>query len=194
MAVDRIAPFVDRAQAQWRDGLPLLEGTQVTARELRASDAIALHAIATDPEVARFSWPAPPHADAVRKFIGRATAERLAERYICFGIVCRRTGMLAGLFELRRMQPDFFRAETGFFLAPRFWGHGVFGDAAALVYNFAFDVVGVSRIEARTAVENVRGNAALEKAGFRFEGRLRDAFVHDGRYADQNLWAISRRR
>jgi ribosomal-protein-alanine N-acetyltransferase len=194
MAVDRIGPFVDDAHARWRDGLPVLEGARVTARELRASDAIALHAIASDPEVARFSWPAPPHADAVRKFIGRAHAERQAERYICFGIVCRRTGALAGLFELRRMQPDFFRAETGFFIAPRFWGQGVFGDAAGLVYEFAFQIVGVSRIEARTAVENIRGNAALEKAGFRLEGRLRDAFVHEGRYADQNLWALSRRR
>ena len=194
MAVDQIAPLGERANVQWRHGLPILEGSHVTARELRPSDAIALHAIATEPEVARFSWPAPPHADAVRKFINWAHAERQAERYICFAVVCRRTGLLAGLFEMRRMQPDFFRAETGFFLSSNFWGHGIFDEAAGLVYNFALGVVGVSRIEARTAVENVRGNAALEKAGFRLEGRLRDAFVHDGRYADQNLWAMSRRR
>jgi RimJ/RimL family protein N-acetyltransferase len=194
MAVDRIVPILERANVHWREGLPVLQGTHVTARELRLADAAALHAVASDPEVARYSWPAPPNVEAVRKFIAWARDERREGRYICFGIVCKETGGLAGMCELRRQQPDFFRAETGFFIGSYFWGKGVFGEAADLVFGFAFDVVGVSRIEARTAVENVRGNAALERAGFRHEGRLRDAFVHEGRYTDQNLWAISRRR
>jgi ribosomal-protein-alanine N-acetyltransferase len=194
MAVDRLVPLVERASVQWREGLPVLHGTRATVRELRTSDAVALHAIAMDPEVARFSWPAPPHAEAVRKFIVWARAERRAGRYVCFGIVCRRTGLLAGLFELRRLQPDFFRAEAGFFIGSRFWGQGLFGEAAHLAIEFAFETIGTSRIEARTAVENLRGNGALQKAGFRHEGVLRDAFVHDGRYTDQNLWAVTRRR
>lgn len=194
MAVDRIVPFDEKVNVHWREGLPVLHGTRVIARELRTPDAATLHAVATNPDVARYSWPAPPDVAAVRKFIVWARAERRAGRYVAFGLVCRHTGVFAGLIELRRLQPDFFRAETGFFVDTRFWGTGLFDEAARLVFGFAFNVVGASRIEARTAVENLRGNAALEKAGFRHEGVLRDAFVHQGRYADQNLWAISQRR
>jgi ribosomal-protein-alanine N-acetyltransferase len=194
MAVDRIVPIIDPANTHWRERLPTLRGTRVTARELRSSDSAVLHAIATNPDVARFSWPPPPNPEAVKRFIAWTRAERRAGRYLGFGLVCRRTGELAGFCELRRLQPDFFRAETGFFLDSRCWGQGLFDEAARLVYGFAFDVVGASRIEARTSVENFRGNAALAKAGFRHEGVLRDAFVHEGRYTDQNLWAISRRR
>jgi ribosomal-protein-alanine N-acetyltransferase len=194
MAVDRIVTTVDRANVHWRERLPVLAGSTIIARELRSSDAAALHALAADPEVARYSWPAPPNAEAVRKFIVWARAERRAGRYISFAILSRDSGALAGFFELRRLQPDFFRAESGFFLGPRFWGMGLFVEAAHLVFEFAFETVGVSRIEARTSVENLRGNAALAKVGFRQEGLLRDAFVHQGRYSDQNLWALSRRR
>ena len=49
---------------------------------------------------------------------------------------------------------------------------------------------GTHRIEARASAENPRGNAALRKIGARKEGRLRSAFVSQGRYIDQYLWAI----
>lgn len=194
MAVDRIISPSDCVKVDWRAGLPVLRSARVTARELEKSDAPALHRIASEPEVTRFSWPAPPDVKAVEGFITWAHRERLEGRYICFGIVSNATGALAGLFELRRIQPDFFRAETGFFLGTAFWGNGHFDEAARLVFGFAADVVGAYRIEARTAVQNLRGNAALAKSGFRHEGVLRDAFLHEGRFEDQNLWAISYRR
>jgi ribosomal-protein-alanine N-acetyltransferase len=194
MAVNRIISNDERVDVHWRSQLPVLRSAHVTAREMRRSDAAPLHAIASHREVARFMWPAPPNVAAVERFIDWARRERRAGAYICFGLVSAATDRLAGLIELRRLQPDFFRAEAGFFVDPDYWGSGIFADAADMVFEFAFDVVAVSRIEARTSVENLRGNGALAKAGFRHEGLLRDAFVHDGRYSDQNLWALSRRQ
>jgi RimJ/RimL family protein N-acetyltransferase len=161
-------------------------------RELRPSDAAPLHAIATLDEVASNSWPPPPTPDAVRAFIRWARRERRVGRYLGFAIVARPTGELGGMIELRRAQSDFFRAEIGFFIAPKFWGSGLFRDAASLVLDFAFSI-GAYRIEARTDVSNGRGNSALEKIGFRHEGVLREAFVCNGEYTDENLWALSRR-
>ena len=56
--------------------------------------------------------------------------------------------------------------------------------------QFAFDAVGVHRLEARAAVRNERGNAALRKLGAVREGRLRRSFMKNGEYFDQNLWTI----
>jgi ribosomal-protein-alanine N-acetyltransferase len=95
-----------------------------------------------------------------------------------------------GIFELRSLQPDFYRAETAFFLDSALWGTGVFGDAARLVCDFAFTAVGVTRIEARAEVDNGRANGALKKLGATMEGRLRGSFVRDGNEVDQNLWSI----
>ena len=56
--------------------------------------------------------------------------------------------------------------------------------------NFAFDAVGVHRLEARAAVRNGRGNGALRKMGAVQEGVLRKSFLKDGEYLDQALWTI----
>lgn len=73
------------------------------------------------------------------------------------------------------------------------WGTGVFTEATQLIREFSFAVLGTQRIEARVSVDNPRGNAALRKIGARREGRLRAAFIHEGRYVDQYLWAIVNR-
>jgi len=59
-----------------------------------------------------------------------------------------------------------------------------------MVINFAFDVVGTHRLEARAAVANGRGNGALRKVGAMQEGVLRKSFLRNGEYLDQTLWTI----
>jgi RimJ/RimL family protein N-acetyltransferase len=48
----------------------------------------------------------------------------------------------------------------------------------------------VHRIETRARVDNLRSNMALHTMGARHEGTLRAAFINDGHYVDQHLWAI----
>ena len=69
-------------------------------------------------------------------------------------------------------------------------GTGVFQDAAALVVTFAFDTIGIHRLEARAAVGNGRGNGALLKMGAVQECVLRQSFERDGVLLDQLLYAI----
>jgi ribosomal-protein-alanine N-acetyltransferase len=176
----------------WRDGLPVLTDDLVTLRELRRSDARPLYAALCRPEVARFTWPPPPSVEAFERFVEWTWTERAAGKYICYGIVPRGRDHAIGLFELRQLQPGFFRGELGFVMDPEAWGTGIFSAAANLVLKFAFDVVKVHRIEARAAVTNPRGNAALHKIGCHREGLLKAAFACDGQYVDQNLWAILR--
>ena len=174
----------------WWQGLPQLQGERVMLRELQASDAPALFHTVRIPEVAEKMWPPPASLDAVERFIERTHVKRSLGQYICFGVVPGGGTDIAGLFELRPLQPQFFRIELGYFLHPTWWGTGVFTEAARLICEFSFGVLGTQRIEARVSVENPRGNGALRKIGAQREGRLRAAFVHEGRYIDQYLWAI----
>ncbi|OFV90245.1 MAG: hypothetical protein A3G76_05800 [Acidobacteria bacterium RIFCSPLOWO2_12_FULL_65_11] len=174
----------------WRTGLPDLIGERLTLRELRESDADTLFVELTTPEVTRFMWAPPASALAFEHFIGWARGERATGKYICYGVVPRGEQHACGVFELRQLQPGFLRGELGFVIAPRLWGTGVFDDSVRLVLDFAFRVVKVHRVEARAAVDNDRGNAALRKLGAIREGTLTEAFWRDGHYVDQYLWAI----
>jgi RimJ/RimL family protein N-acetyltransferase len=180
----------DLSRPEWRRALPEIISDRLTLRELRPSDAAALHRAVCTPEIVQHTWPPPSTVEAIERFIEWSRTKRTAGEYICFGIVPRGQVDIAGLFELRVLQPGLFRVELGFVLDPAWWGTGLFSDAAHLVCDFAFGVLGVHRIEARASVENPRGNAALRKIGARKEGRLRAAFLSDGRYVDQYLWSI----
>ena len=95
-----------------------------------------------------------------------------------------------GIFQLRELEPGFATAEWGFAIGSAFWGTGVFADSAELLVRFAFETVGVHRLEARAAVKNGRGNGALRKMGAVQEGVLRRSFLKNGEYHDQVLWSI----
>jgi ribosomal-protein-alanine N-acetyltransferase len=177
-------------RADWRSGLPTLSGARVTLRELRASDAASLFAMLTTEEVSRFISPPPATVQGFERFIGWAMRQRLMGTYACFAVTLAGTDEAIGIFQLRELDPGFGTAEWGFAIGSPYWGSGAFSDGAELMAAFAFDVVGVHRLEARAAVKNGRGNGALRKIGAVQEGVLRKSLLKNGAYLDQVLWTI----
>jgi RimJ/RimL family protein N-acetyltransferase len=181
------APLV---RTDWREGLPVLAGSQVALRELRTSDAPSLFACLTAEEVARFISPPPSTVEGFERFIAWTHRQRQAGSYACFAVTVRGSDTAIGIFQLRALESGFGTAEWGFAIGSAYWGTGVFADGAELLLNFAFDTVGVHRLEARAAVRNGRGNGALRKIGAVPEGILRKSFLKNGEYLDQVLWTI----
>jgi ribosomal-protein-alanine N-acetyltransferase len=180
----------EAATSDWRAGLPVLHAGGVTLRELQLSDAAALHALMTTEEVSRFISPPPSTVEGFERFIAWTHRERAAGTYVCFAIVPRGCESAVGLFQIRQLDPSFETAEWGFALASSFWGSGVFAATAPEIVRFAIETLQVRRLEARSAVENGRGNGALQKIGAVREALLRKSFLKDGRYHDQVLWTI----
>jgi len=174
----------------WRDALPVLSGTSVTLREMRASDAPSLFALLTTEEVARFISPPPGSVEGFERFIAWAARQRAAGAYACFAVTLADSDTAVGIFQLRSTEPGFVTAEWGFALGSAFWGTGLFEKGARLVMEFAFETVGVHRLEARASTRNGRGNGALRKIGAVQEGILRKSFLRDGEYHDQMLWTV----
>jgi RimJ/RimL family protein N-acetyltransferase len=183
------------ARSDWRLRLPVLTNGAITLRELKSSDASTLLDLLTNEEVARFISPPPTTVEGFERFIAWAQRERAAGRYICFALVVatpRGADTAVGIFQVRQLEPSFGTAEWGFAIGRAFWGTGAFAASARLTINFAFDVVGVHRLEARAAIANGRGNGALAKLGAVREATLRRSFSRGGRMFDQALWSIVR--
>ena len=176
--------------SDWKAGLPVLTGAGFTLRELRVEDAVSLLAMLTTEEVSRFISPPPTTVEGFERFILWAQRERQAGNYACFAVVPNGTTTAVGIFQVRSLEPGFATAEWAFALGSAFWGNGMFVQGAHLVLDFAFDVIGARRLEARAAVANGRGNGALRKVGAVQEGVLRRSFLRHGQYHDQVLWGI----
>jgi RimJ/RimL family protein N-acetyltransferase len=157
-------------------------------RELRTSDAPSLFALLTTDEVARFISPPPSTVEGFVRFIVWTQQQRAAGQFVCFAVTLNDTAI--GIVQLRQLEPRFITAEWGFALGSQFWGSGIFKEGASLFLKFAFDAVGVHRLEARASVKNGRGNGALRKMGAVQEGVLRKSFVRNDEWHDQVLWAI----
>ena len=178
--------------SDWRQALPVLTARGVTLRELELADALSLLDMLSTEEVARFISPPPTTVEGFERFIAWTHREREAGRYACFAVVPEGLDRAVGIFQVRALEPDFGIAEWGFAIGSPFWGSGIFINAARSTVEFAFDTLGVHRLEARAAVENGRGNGALAKVGAVKEGVLRRSFLRHGQYLDQALWSIVR--
>ena len=176
--------------SDWKAGLPVLAGSTFTLRELRAEDAPSLLAMLTTEEVARFISPPPTTVEGFERFIMWAQSERRSGSYACFAVVPDGLNTAIGIFQVRSLERGFGTAEWGFAMGSPFWGTGIFAEGARMVVDFAVDVIGAHRLEARAAVANGRGNGALRKVGAVQEGVLRGSFVRNGVRHDQVLWGI----
>lgn len=183
---------IDRstASSDWRACLPILHGAGVTLRELRRSDALSLFAMLATEEVARFVSPPPTTVEGFERFIDWTRREQAAGRVVCFGVVPHGHDASIGLIQVRARESHFATAEWGFAIGSPFWGTGIFMESARAVVNFAIETVGVHRLEARAAVMNGRGHAALRKLGAVQEGLLRKSFPRGGQHLDEVLWSI----
>ena len=178
------------AGSDWQKGLPLLRGKLVTLRDLHATDAASLCALLTTEEVARFVSPPPTTVEGFERFISWTLRQRTGGTYACYAVTLRGFDTAIGIIQVRQLEQGFGTAEWGFVIGSSFWGTGVFQESAELVLDFAFDTLGVHRLEARAAVLNGRGNGALLKVGAVQECRLRKSFRKNGESLDQALFSI----
>jgi RimJ/RimL family protein N-acetyltransferase len=172
------------------DEMSPLVGVGVTLRPLRRSDALSLFTLLTDDEVVKFISPPPSSPEGYERFIEWTISQQANGRYVCFAVVPDRLTDAVGLFQLRHLPGESNLAEWGFIIGHAFWGTGIFPEAARLILEYAFDVIGVHRLEARASVPNGRGQGALAKIGAFHEVRMRESFKRHGVWYDQVMWSI----
>jgi RimJ/RimL family protein N-acetyltransferase len=89
------------------------------------------------------------------------------------------------------IQPDvgYRSAEIGYWLGQEFWGRGISTEALIAVSDYAFANHDLCRLFAHVFEWNSASARVLEKAGYRFEGRLRKSVTKDKQTIDQLMYA-----
>jgi ribosomal-protein-alanine N-acetyltransferase len=80
-------------------------------------------------------------------------------------------------------------AELGYWLSQEFWGRGIMTEAVAVFTDFCFENFQLRRVYAEPFANNLASARVLEKAGFAFEGRLKNNVLKDGKLLDSLLYA-----
>ena len=83
-------------------------------------------------------------------------------------------------------------AELGYYLAEEYWGRGIMTEAIRQLCAIIFDTTDILRIYAEPFAYNTGSRRALEKAGFRFEGMMKNNAVKNGKVVDMALYSLTR--
>ncbi len=174
--------------------VPELGTARMRLRACEPSDAAALFAIYSDPEVMRYgsSLPMTTLAEAEAKLaqLGRFAAEGTG---LCWGMCLREDGRFVGTCSLFRFDTQCERAEIGYMLARAYWGRGLMNEALTTIVAHAFGPMGVRRLEADLDPDNAASERALARLGFAREGLLRERWVVGGHVSDSLLMGLLRR-
>jgi len=81
-------------------------------------------------------------------------------------------------------------AELGYYIAEAYWGKGIITTAIRQICAFVFEHTDILRIFAEPLATNHASCRALEKAGFRVEGTLRQNAIKNGQVLDMTLYAL----
>lgn len=84
------------------------------------------------------------------------------------------------------------RVEIGYVLGRSHWRQGYAREALQGVCRYAFEHVGIRRIEAEARPDNVASNELLRSLGFTHEGRLRQRWVAKDETYDTNIYGLLR--
>jgi RimJ/RimL family protein N-acetyltransferase len=114
--------------------------------------------------------------------------------HIIFGVVQKSDNRLIGLVGLKDINMLNQTAEFYVIVGDRsIWGKGYGTEATKLMLRYAFLELNLNRVQTQDMEENVGGWRADEKAGFIYEGTLREAILRFGRHHNVRMYSILRK-
>lgn len=170
-----------------------LQTPRLVLRPFRHADAAQLFDIYSDPEVFRHvpigDW---KHIDEAHQRIARDINTMAAGEYVRLAVERREDARVVGEVLLFHFAPESRRAELGYALARKAWGHGYASEALAPLVHFGFGHLDLNRLDAVIDPRNAASARVLERLGFRHEGTLRQHAMVHGEVSDSGLYGLLR--
>jgi ribosomal-protein-alanine N-acetyltransferase len=151
------------------DPIPTLHTGRLVLRGFSAADLdVYARRIFADPQVTRYlpQRDIPPLERAVRsvRYFNRHWAER---GFGLWAVIDRRDGQLIGQCGLNYLMEN-GEVEVDYALARPYWGRGIATEAAKAALEFGFGSVGLSKIIALAAPENLASRRVMEHLGMAY--------------------------
>jgi RimJ/RimL family protein N-acetyltransferase len=172
-----------------------LEREGVALRRLRARDAGPFAAaFREDPELGVvIGAEEDPTENGVRRFIARQPGLRSRGEFLGLAVTDLSRRPFLGHVMLHTFAWRHRRAEIGYWLVPSARGHGVGHTAVSLLVEWAFDELGLERVEITTTPDNGPARALAGSLGFSEEGTMIARNLERGRRVDVILLARLRK-
>ena len=129
-----------------------------------------------------------PYTEADAKEFICATLAAEKDSQYAFAVM-RDGNVIGSVGVFRQENIHRFTAELGYYIAEPYWGMGIMTEAVRRVCAFIFENTDIVRIFAHPYAHNRASCRVLEKAGFQFEGTLRQNAFKNSQLMDMELYA-----
>ena len=152
-----------------------LRTERLVLRAPTADDIDAITAACQDPAIQRFTSVPSPYARTDAEDFVRLVAEWWEDASQTVWTIYEQD-VLVGAVGLHHI--DQGAAEIGYWGVAEHRGRGLLGEAALAVTDWGFDALGLVRLSWRAVAGNLPSARLARSLGFRYEGTLRQAFMH----------------
>lgn len=149
-----------------------LDGPALSLRELKPSDAEALHTVYGDSKTVEHLSFTPRTLGQCRAIIDSAVKDAEVEPRTVYMLAVLHGGELVGAARLAKDERP-HSAQIGFALRHDMWGRGLGAELVQLLLRLGFAELGLARIWGARSPENPASEAVMNKMGMIEEGRIR---------------------
>ncbi len=170
-----------------------LETERLLISPITLDDLENIHELHLLPETDKFNTLGiPKNIDETKNIIAEWIEKNNSgqNRNFTFKIEQAESKTFVGLVALNLGMPKFRIAEVWYKLHSNFWGKGYATESLNRILRFGFSELGLHRIEAGCAVENLGSIRVLEKAGMTKEGRKRKVLPLKDGWSDNFHYAV----
>lgn len=169
-----------------------LEFGSYKLRPFRRGDEPSIAENISDRKIERYTLaiPYPYTLKAARQWVDLNRKLARSKKSTQFNLAIDLDGDVIGGIGLSSMNGH--RAEIGYWLGVKYWGRGIVPGAVKALTRYAFRELKLRRVYAKVFPVNKASARVLEKAGYKYEGRLIKDAVKHGRPVDGLLFARTR--
>lgn len=169
----------------------ILDSKRLRLRLVNLSDLSSIHKLLSIPAVDRYNaMGIPTNKEVTAVYLNEWIDDCLMRKEFVFSISELNTNDFIGLISLRIGNPKYLIAAVWYKLLPEFWSKGYATEALKSILNFGFEEIGLHRIEAGCAIDNIGSIRVLEKSGLRREGHKRKVLPLKTGWSDNYEYAI----
>ncbi len=124
----------------------------------------------------------------VKEYIKNSIAQTEEKKEVSFLIASEKS--VIGRIGIHNINFQNKNASIGYWLIKEAEGKGIISKATRSLITYAFQTLGLNRIEIRAATDNQRSRSVPERLGMLKEGTLREAELVNGKFLDLEVYSV----
>jgi RimJ/RimL family protein N-acetyltransferase len=173
--------------------MPSLKTARLILRPFTLDDAPVVRELAGAWEIAETTATIPhPYEEGMAEaWIGTHQEAFKSGEAVTFAVIRNTDALLVGAIGLEISKAQ-YKAELGYWIGKPYWNHGYGTEASQEVLRYAFEVLGLNRVQARHMTKNPASGRVMQKIGMTYEGTVRQSLFRWGQFEDAAIYAILR--